>query len=207
MICVCVHGIFDTGAVFRPLRRYLAKRGHRVLAPDLRPKDGRGGLERLAGQLESFIEAETEGASFVVIAFSMGGIIARVLLRNEKWHDRCVSLMTISSPHHGSYWGFAYPSMGAREMRPGSAFLAELNAPEALTTYERIPAVSYWTPLDLTIIPATSSIITWGESVRLWAPCHPCMLLYFPLWKDLLGRIDRWETTEWAASLRGHPPR
>ena len=44
---------------------------------------------------------------------------------------------------------------------------------------------SFWTPLDLVIIPPTSSVWPRAENIRLLAPCHPCML-----WsRELKGHI------------------
>jgi triacylglycerol lipase len=59
-------------------------------------------------------------------------------------------------------------------LRPGSGFLARLNAGGRLL--RGLTLHSYWTPLDLMIVPPQSSVWDLAENHRIWSLCHPCML-------------------------------
>jgi triacylglycerol lipase len=185
---VLVHGFLDTGSIFRSLRRQLEARDVQCLVPELRPSDGRGGLENLAIQLKAEIEAEygTE-EPISIVAFSMGGLISRHYLQNLGGAARCEKLLTISSPHHGTQAAWLYPSKGAEQMRPGSGFLADLAKTEA--QLGRMSVVSYRTPLDLIILPATSSV--WDRAVNIEHPAllHPLMLSSGTVLADVQKRI------------------
>jgi triacylglycerol lipase len=70
-------------------------------------------------------------------------------------------------------------------MRPGSAFLRRLQATEK--SLRGVELISYRTPLDLMILPSTSSI--WAPALNLDFPVllHPLMLSD----EDVLGDIER----------------
>ena len=81
---------------------YLRTRGVRAYAPNVAPYntvDARCHmwLQRLRHVLE-----ESRGEKLNLIAHSMGGLDARYLITKCGFHDRVASLVTISTPHHGS---------------------------------------------------------------------------------------------------------
>jgi triacylglycerol lipase len=183
---VLVHGFLDTGWVFRRMKLRLERQGAICFVPRLRPNDARGGLEALASNLKRDIDAAFgPSARIRIVAFSMGGLVSRHYLQLLGGAGRCEQLLTISSPHHGTATARLYPSKGARDMRPGSAFLRRLHATEA--TLRDVELVSYRTPMDLMILPATSSI--WGPALNLDFPVllHPLMLSD----EDVLGDVER----------------
>lgn len=181
---VLVHGILDTGKVFRSLRADLMAHGARCLAPSLEPSDGRDGLEDLAHKLAATIEAQWgQERPIDLIGFSMGGLIARYYLQELGGHLRTRRFFAISAPFGGTLWSRLYPGLGAAQMAPGSAFLGRLEQTEDLL--DGIELYSFWTPFDLVIIPPASSIWPRAENIRVLAPCHPCML-----WsRELKGHI------------------
>ena len=187
---VLVHGFLDTGWVFRRMRLRLERRGVVCLVPRLRPNDGRGGLAPLAASLKRDIdEAFGADAKIRIVAFSMGGLVARHYLQAHGGAARCEKLFTISSPHHGTNSAWFYPSQGARDMRPGSAFLRRLQSTEE--TLRGIHLVSYRTPMDLMILPAKSSV--WAPALNLDFPVllHPLMLSDADVLSDVERRVMR----------------
>jgi triacylglycerol lipase len=60
-------------------------------------------------------------------------------------------------------------------MRPGSPFLAELN--RDLSALEQLNFTSIWTPVDLTIMPAVSSVLPVGEIIPILSPFHRTLTL------------------------------
>lgn len=190
---VLVHGFLETGNNFRMLRQRLQKRGFDCLVPRLTPCDGRGGLEALAQGLKRDIE-ETFGseAPLSLVGFSMGGIVSRHYLQDLGGAKRCRSLITISSPHNGSNMAWLYPSQGAVQLRPGSAFLTDLAKGE--DRLGKMPVVSYWTPYDLMILPARSSLWQRAENLSFPVAMHPLMLntpaVLDDIERRLVGHVD-----------------
>jgi triacylglycerol lipase len=185
---VLVHGILETGNNYRMLRQRLQKRGFDCLVPRLRPCDGRGGLEALADGLKRDIdEAFGNNLPIQVIGFSMGGIVSRHYLQELGGAKRCRSFFTISSPHNGSHMAWLYPSKGAVQMRPGSDFLTDLARSEE--RLGKMPVFSYWTPYDLMILPAKSSVWKRAENLSFPVALHPLMLTTPSVLDDIERRL------------------
>ena len=185
---VLVHGFLETGHNFRQLRQRLQRRGFECLVPRLRPCDGRGGLEPLAGGLKRDIDAAFGPHEAIsLVGFSMGGLVSRHYLQELGGATRCRQFITVSSPHNGTHTAWLYPSMGARQMRPGSDFLQELAHGEH--RLGGMPVVSYRTPLDLMILPATSSHWQLAENLSFPVALHPQMLHAPRVLEDIERRL------------------
>jgi triacylglycerol lipase len=185
---VLVHGFLETGSSFTLMRKRLEAKGCECLVVKLKPNDGRGGLEKLAFGLKRDVDAKygrTQPIS--VIAFSMGGVVSREYLQNLGGAARCEKFFTISSPHHGTLAAWFYPSQGVEEMRPDSAFLQRLAATES--KLGKMPVVSYRTPLDLIIVPASSSIWDRAENISHPALMHPFMVTSNTVLSDIERRL------------------
>ena len=171
-----LHGIWRTGAVFRTMIRYLRERGFTTHCLDLKPSSGLAGLDELAEQVRAFAERRFgPGAPFDLVGFSMGGVVARYYVQRLGGIERVRRLITISSPHNGSYWAYLQKLPGYLHMRPNSPFLEDLNRDASMLA--RINFTSIWTPLDLMIMPPSSSRLPVGEEVLVPAPLHALMLL------------------------------
>ena len=172
---VLVHGIWDTSRVFGRMSRWLEGRGYRVLAVDLEPSDGTATLEDLAGQLQAFVERKlAAGETLSLVGFSMGGLVSRYYVQRLGGMERVERLITIASPHRGTFWANFALKPGSRQMCLGSKFLADLN--RDVDVLEQVRAVSIWTPLDLMVVPAWSSRLGTGEEYRLAVGLHAWMV-------------------------------
>lgn len=172
---VMVHGIFQSGHSFIPLKMRLEKAGHDCLIPALKPADARSGIETLADQLRLAIEEKWgKEADFHIVAHSMGGLISRYYLQELGGHEHCHSLVTLATPHHGTSAAYLYPGKGAWQMRPNSEFLQQLESSEERLS--KLTLISYRTPLDLIILPSKSSHWDAAQNHKVWAPAHPLVL-------------------------------
>jgi triacylglycerol lipase len=153
--------------------RWLEERGYRALAVDLKPSDGSVGLEKLAEQLREFVEVQLAGESFDLVGFSMGGLVSRYYVQRLGGVERVGRLITISSPHRGTYWAYTAGNPGSLQMRPGSQFLVDLD--RDMQSLERVKVVSIWTPLDLMIVPAGSSRLGVGVKFPVAIGLHAWM--------------------------------
>lgn len=172
---VLVPGIWDTLRTMRKMEARLRDAGFAPFTAAMSPNDGRVGLDELAAQLHAQI-AERIPASeeFSIVGFSMGGLISRSYLRQFGDPARLEAFVSISSPHRGTWTAWLDNKPGVRDMRPGSAFLAAIDADAA--RYRRSRWTTIHTPLDLIILPATSSVLPWAKNERELVLFHPLML-------------------------------
>jgi triacylglycerol lipase len=170
-----IHGIDDTEALFQTMRPFLESHGRAVYCLNLTPNNGAAGLEVLARQIAAYVETTFENKEmFDLVAFSMGGIVARYYVQRLGGLQRVRRLVTISSPHNGTRVAFLRWNDGARQMRPGSAFLCDLNRDAHVL--DRIGFTSIWTPFDLMIVPASSSVLPAGRTIRVNVGAHALMV-------------------------------
>jgi triacylglycerol lipase len=170
-----VHGIYDTMAKFYRMKPYLERGGLSVHSFNLVPNDGKAPLSELAQQLDKHVRATfTAGQAIDLVGFSMGGLVSRYYIQRLGGIHRVRKFVTIGTPHRGTWTAFLRANAGARNMRPGSAFLEDLNRDIAML--EGLSFASIWTPLDLMIVPANSSQVPVGRSIQVKTPAHPLLI-------------------------------
>ena len=174
MNVVMVHGFLDTGRVFGALGRRLEAEGHKCHAPTLEPRDGRLGIPDLSGKLADYVANHVErGVPSAFVGFSMGAIVARHYLQELGGARSARAFFSIAGPHAGAYTAYLHPGLGARQMRPGSPFLASLES--GIGKLSGMTVFTYRTPVDLMVQPARTSRIAGASEVVVWCPFHALM--------------------------------
>ncbi|MBV6625717.1 MAG: triacylglycerol lipase [Rivularia sp. (in: Bacteria)] len=170
-----VHGIWDTGKVFRRMIPFLNQRGLKVYDLDLAPNDGTVGLDDLAQQVAAKVEA-TFGKEqpFDLLGFSMGGIVSRYYIQRLGGINRVQRFIALSAPNHGTVIAYFNQGLGCVQMRPNSHFLKDLNSDVQMLS--QINFTSIWTPYDMMIFPASSSKMPVGDNVVVSVMNHAWML-------------------------------
>ncbi|MGB3695127.1 MAG: triacylglycerol lipase [Spirulinaceae cyanobacterium] len=171
-----VHGINDTVAVFNSMSAYLTKLGWSVYKLNLTPNNGDLGLDKLAMQVAAYIEANFPPQQPLdLVGFSMGGIVTRYYLQRLGGIKRVQRYISISAPNHGTIIAQLSQRPGCIQMRPHSSLLKDLNH-DAKEMLGRVDYTTIWTPFDLMIVPAGSSVMGVGKEVKLNVLLHPWML-------------------------------
>lgn len=168
---VLVPGWLDTAETLAPLERALLRSGFDVWTCSPQPSDGRAPIGELAAQLaESIANRFGRTQEIDYVGFSMGGLIGRTFLQQMEGWRQIRLFVSIATPHRGTYTAYVTSRPAMVQMRPGSDFLARLN--QDLTPLGAAHFTSIWTPLDLTIVPPTSSLLPVGRAVRVVSPAH-----------------------------------
>lgn len=92
-----------------------------------------------------------------LVVHSFGGLISRYYIQNLGGTDSVKNLVTITTPHLGTYAAYAGPGSSANEMRPESDFLKTLNANGF--AYEPVKYTSIWTNTDEIVLPPKNAIM------------------------------------------------
>lgn len=176
---VLVPGYQDTGAKLERLAAYLRSRGLDALILSPQPSNGQVPLEELACRLMEQIDAALgPDAPFDYFGFSMGGLIGRYYVQALGGARRVRRMVTLATPHLGTWSAYGAPPRPAvRQMRPGSAFLAALNA--SLGALAPVDFIALWTPFDLSVTPARNAVLPGRPNRRLLSPFHG-LLVYDP---------------------------
>lgn len=173
-----VHGIWDSRARMRSLEHGLIERGFaHARAFDMKPNDGRAPIAALAQQAKRAADAlqKEHGGPIDLVGFSMGALVSRYYLQRLGGKASVRRFISISGPHKGTLSAYALPFPGLRDMRPGSALIRELEADAE--GFGSVEVHCLYTPYDLMIVPATSSVLPGAKSVqRLGLPIHRMMI-------------------------------
>jgi triacylglycerol lipase len=189
---VLVHGMLDTSAVFDGLQRELAGRRDPLLIPDLPLRLGRTPVEEGAERLGRAIEAAFgREQPLDLLGFSMGGVIARYWIQKLGGYRRTRRFLSVGSPQQGTLTAQPWPGWlfgGIADLKQGSALLEGLNSD--LDQLSRIECHSYYSPLDLVVLPGWRAVLPVGVVSMLPVPTHPQLLRDLaaikPLAKELL---------------------
>jgi pimeloyl-ACP methyl ester carboxylesterase len=170
-----VHGVLVNDGVWVAFRRYLSRRG---IAPIYTINYGPplADIEIFAEQLDAKIEAirkATGAKRLILVAHSMGGLVARAYLRRYGG-TRVASLITLGTPHHGSMLAYMFAGRDLAQMHPGNPWLAELNGDESAPP--PAPIVSIWSRHDSMVAPQASAELGNAENIALIGVAHNALL-------------------------------
>lgn len=194
MKVILVHGIFDTGRVFKHMASHLEASGHECHAPNLKPSNAGLGISDLSMKLKNYIDQHIGvDQPIAIIGFSMGCMVSRYYLQILEGHKRTKAFFAISGPHSGTMTAYFYPSKGAKDMRPNSRFLADLAMTE--NRLENIRLYSYRTPFDAMIVPSKSSDWKIANNKRANALVHSLMLRDRSVISDIIKNLRRLEAS------------
>jgi len=170
-----LHGVLCNAGVWHAT---LARLGAAVDSPLYTLSYGppQASIEWFADQLAmkiSAIKAATGAAKVTLVTHSMGGLVARAYLRRHgASHVRC--LIGLGTPHHGSVHAWIFPGRCLAQIRPRSAWLAELNRNERAGPPVR--TVSIWSWHDSMVAPQASAWLEGAESVPVVGVGHNALI-------------------------------
>lgn len=164
-----VHGMFSTGKDLADLQQYLAVRGFApVVAMDLSANDGSVPIAELSDEVATAVvklRRETGRSQIDVVGYSMGAIVSRHFIQRRGGKDIVRRFVSIAGPHHGVIGGLLSNRPGARDMRPESALVQDLESDQ--NPFGPVEVFDFWFPLDPVIVPSFSAIL---RGARLSCP-------------------------------------
>ena len=175
---VLVHGFLCNRAIWNPWMVMLRRRGIPFAAVNLEPPwSPLDDLVPIVGLAVDRLLVAT-GLPPVIVAHSMGGLVARA------WHAvpanaaRAARIVTIATPHHGTWLGRVGWTPNTRQMRCGSDWLQALVAREASRTYRKF--ICYYGNCDNIFFPTHSATLEGADNRHLEVTPH-VQMVYHPL--------------------------
>ena len=170
-----VHGLVDNRSIFTLLRKGLLRRGFGQVST-MNYNSLRGDVRTMAARLAEEVEAlvsETGYERIHIIGHSLGGMVARYYVTRLGGDERVHTLVTLGTPHSGTYAAYAWPSALGRQLRPGSGLVRELGRPASGCSTRFI---AYWSDLDEIVLPHENAAIAHpdldAQNVRLHGVGH-----------------------------------
>jgi len=101
-----------------------------------------------------------------LIAHSAGGLVARYYIKYLGGAPKVHSLVTLGTPHHGTYTAALFPlHTVARQSLPNSDFIKELNA--GPDTVLPIHYTCVYSKTDGVVVPSSSALLEGARNVEI----------------------------------------
>jgi triacylglycerol lipase len=183
---VLVHGFFCNRGLWNPWMRALRARGIPFVAVNLEPPFASiDDYARIIEVAAARIEAAT-GETPVIVAHSMGGLAVRGWLARFDAVKRIHRVVTIASPHRGTWLARFGHTRNATQMRQASTWLCGLGKLECAQGPARF--ICYYGNCDNIVFPASSAMLTGADNRHLDATAH-VQMVYHP---DVLKAVLEW---------------
>jgi pimeloyl-ACP methyl ester carboxylesterase len=191
---VFVPGLGGHPGNFFPMRTWFRLRG-RVRAYAFSPTSG-DSLEseaaRLGGLIEQVVSLNELGPSGRVdlVTHSLGGIVARLALEDPANAARVATLVTLGTPHAGTFLARYGNTAIARSLRPGSDLVQRLERQLPWCGPPEGPRlVAFHSAADVVLLPAGSARVEGAENVEISGCTHYGYLLHPTAWEEVLRAL------------------
>jgi triacylglycerol esterase/lipase EstA (alpha/beta hydrolase family) len=158
-----------------PWLRELRRAGHSCIAVNLEPIHA--SIDTYAPIIERAVRrmAEATGRPPVLVCHSMGGLAARAWWRASEGAQPVAHLVTIASPHHGTWLGRFSRTPNGVQMKLDSQWLQELAADELVQPLP--PTTCWYSNCDNVVFPP--SVATLAGADRRFVPGEAHVALAF----------------------------
>ena len=191
---VFVHGYICNRGLWNPWMARLLKLDRAFVAVSLEPAftsldDYVPLIERAVRRVEA-----ATGLAPIVVAHSMGGLVARAWLRTRATHkrsdgqDEVARLITIGTPHRGTWLARLAMAPNARQMRMDSAWMSALAGREPPTLSGLI--TSWWSECDQIVYPPPTGVYPGSEAKQLRGVGHIALTAREEIWNEIRWRIE-----------------
>lgn len=186
---VFVHGFMCNRGFWNAWMRELRARGHAFTAVNLEPVFA--GIDAYAAAIEQAVQrvARLTGRPPVLVCHSMGGLAARAWWRQARGRQAIARLVTIGSPHGGTWLARFSSRANGRQMRLASDWLRQLREDEARTP---LPATTCWySNCDNVVFPATTATLPHADNRFVPGQAHVALAFHPQVRRECLELIAR----------------
>jgi triacylglycerol lipase len=186
---ILLHGFFCNRGLWNPWMQKLRRLGVPYVAITLEPAFG--GIDAYVPLIDAAV-ARAHGATGLpplIVGHSMGGVAVRAWLRAQghAGENRIAGVITIGSPHGGTLTARFSRAANARQMRVGSAWLADLS--DAETASQRAMFTCFYSHCDNIVMPASSAALAGAVNRHLEGEPHVAMAFAPQVLGEVLRRV------------------
>jgi pimeloyl-ACP methyl ester carboxylesterase len=167
---VFIHGFVCNRGFWNPWMQELQSRGHCFTALNLEPVFG--SIDDYVPSVDAAVARLTDatGVPPVLVCHSMGGLAARAWLRARHAQQRVHRVITIGSPHHGTWLArFSHLTNGMQMARQGD-WLRALEQGEDTASHARF--ICWYSNCDNIVFPASTATLAGADNRLVRGVAH-----------------------------------
>jgi len=188
MPVLLVHGYLCNRGIWHPFARWLAARGHAVETLNLEPVFGAiDDYVPLLAEALARLRARSGAARVAIVAHSMGGLAVRAFIARHGCED-LGAVVTLGTPHRGTWMARFGHGANARQMRLDSAWLRALAAREPSASRALFTVVL--THHDNMVLPQPIQTLEGAQTIALSALGHVALAYDHAVWEHAAHAID-----------------
>lgn len=198
---VLVHGFICNRGFWNPWMRRLRAAQVPFIAPNLEPVFT--SIDAHVPTIDAAVKRmfAATGLAPVVVAHSMGGLAVRAWMCSTADADeRVAHVITIGTPHHGTWLGNFGRTPNTRQMCLSSPWLSELCAREPVERSLRFSC--FFSHCDNVVFPTSTATLPGANNCHLPGSAHVQMAAHPVVFDELLRRLSAPASTHSGAKLR-----
>ena len=167
---VFLHGFVCNRGFWTPWMKQLRDRGHAFAAVNLEPVFGP--IDSYAAIVDEAVQRVTQatGMAPVLICHSMGGLAARAWLRHPQAVAQVHHVITMGTPHQGTWLARLTWRANGRQMQMGSEWLRQLEQDESRRP--RVPFTCWYANCDNIVFPVTNATLAGADNHLVRGAAH-----------------------------------
>lgn len=183
-----VHGFVCNRGLWKPWWPRLQQQGVPCIALNLEPVFG--SIDAYAPLIDAAVHRLTQatGHAPLLVAHSMGGLAVRAWLRDGAGDARIHGVVTVGSPHSGTWMGRFGQSLNARQMRAHSAWLGRLAQDETPARYQRFTC--FYSHCDNVVFPCSTATLPGADNRHLRGQAHVQLLQHPAVFDEIMRRLE-----------------
>ena len=184
---VFIHGFVCNRGFWTPWLKELRERGHSFVAVNLEPVFG--SIDEYVPIVDQAVRRITEatGVPPVLVCHSMGGLAARAWLRATSADARVHHVITIGSPHHGTWIARFSQLTNGRQMRLRSAWLQRLE--QGVDPKRNALFTCWYSNCDNIAFPASTGTLAGADNRLIRGAAHVDLGFHREVMAESLARI------------------
>lgn len=199
---VLVHGYFCNRAVWNSWLRRLRTLGIPCAAMTLEPAHG-SPVDAMVADLDASVKAMVQktGCAPLLVAHSMGGLVVRAWLKSltpEQRAQYVAHVVTVATPHGGTWLGRFAHGLPAVDMREGSAWLQQLGLPPGDVRF-----TCWCSSSDNIVFPPNLATLPGAQLHQVDDAAHMQLLFDERVWADCLQLREQLQASGFSLGSAG----
>jgi triacylglycerol lipase len=185
---VFIHGYVCNRGLWNPLMEKLQARGVPFAAVNLEPVFG--SIDNYAPIIDAAVKRVTAATDMapVLVAHSMGGLAARAWLATQASAATAQRIITVGTPHSGTWLARFGSTLNALQMRQGDAWQKKLSAAEPADRLARFTC--FYGHADNIVFPASTATLLGAENRHIDGCAHVHMTYHAQVWAEVLKQVQ-----------------
>ncbi|MDI3384249.1 esterase/lipase family protein [Xenophilus aerolatus] len=185
---VFIHGFCCNRGFWTPWLRVLQREGRAFVAVNLEPPFG--SIDSYAGTIEAAVQRvrAATGQAPMLVCHSMGGLAARAWLREHGHAGAVHRIVTLGTPHAGTWLARFGRSTNGREMRIGGDWLQRMAADADSARHSRFTC--WYSNCDNIVFPTPTAMLPGADNRPAHGLAHVEMAFDARVMRETLALLD-----------------